>query len=395
VKVLSAIWLALTIVATISVMWVKARWATAIPEISMCGLAGIWALWFLAVRARPQWSAPVIALTGVLGWSALQIEMGFSAYPWQSWLGIIYWTANLATFWCALQIFEDREIRGRFLRGLVWFAVLLAVLSCAQALTSNGNVYWQFPTEYAPVFGPFLYRNQFAAFIELVLPIALFIGTAGRSFRPVYLIATAILFGAVIVSGSRGGFALASAELIAVPLLARRGMRITRSQIINAALVSVAVLLWLGMPEGSDRLISGLQAKDPFIGRREFDISSLAMIRARPLTGFGMWNWPVVYPGYALFDDGLFTNQAHNDWLQWTVEGGIPLLGLMLWIAVWVAPRAIRTGWGLGVLAVFIHCAWDYPIQRPGVALVFFTLLAALAYDRARGSGPSLADPHA
>jgi hypothetical protein len=28
---------------------------------------------------------------------------------------------------------------------------------------------------------------------------------------------------------------------------------------------------------------------------------------------------------------------------------------------------------------VLVHCLWDYPIQRPGVAIVFFTMLAAIA----------------
>jgi membrane-bound metal-dependent hydrolase YbcI (DUF457 family) len=51
----------------------------------------------------------------------------------------------------------------------------------------------------------------------------------------------------------------------------------------------------------------------------------------------------------------------------------------MLWIALWAAPRALRSGWGAGVAAVFLHCLVDYPIQRTSVALVMFIMMAAIA----------------
>ena len=75
--------------------------------------------------------------------------------------------------------------------------------------------------------------------------------------------------------------------------------------------------------------------------------SSVAMARERPLTGFGLGAWPSAYPGYALYDDGTFVNQAHNDWAQWTVEGGLPLLLAML--AVVGAAAAAGAGLAVGV----------------------------------------------
>jgi O-antigen ligase len=105
------------------------------------------------------------------------------------------------------------------------------------------------------------------------------------------------------------------------------------------------------------------------------------MIRDRPLLGFGLGTWPAVYPGYALFDEGLYVNQAHDDWAQWGAEGGLPFVAIMLAIAAWSAWRGFKTGWGLGVFAVFVHCLVDYPIQRAGVAMTMFVMLAALASE--------------
>ena len=73
-------------------------------------------------------------------------------------------------------------------------------------------------------------------------------------------------------------------------------------------------------------------------------------------------------------------NQAHNDWLQWAAEGGIPMLILMLFVVARSAGPAIRSLWGIGILAVFVHALVDYPFgQRPALAAFFFALLGSAA----------------
>jgi len=107
--------------------------------------------------------------------------------------------------------------------------------------------------------------------------------------------------------------------------------------------------------------------------------SSLRLVRDRPLTGFGLGTWSDAYPAYAHFDDGRFVNQAHNDWVQWAVEGGLPLLSIMLSIAWWSVRPALSSLWGIGLLAVFLHCLVDYPMeQRPALAAFFFAMLGLL-----------------
>jgi hypothetical protein len=45
-----------------------------------------------------------------------------------------------------------------------------------------------------------------------------------------------------------------------------------------------------------------------------------------------------------------------------------------------MAPPAVRTLWGIGIIAVFLHCAVDYPMQqRPALAAFFFALAGAIA----------------
>ena len=55
------------------------------------------------------------------------------------------------------------------------------------------------------------------------------------------------------------------------------------------------------------------------------------------------------------------------------------MLFLMLWIIGRTVPAAVRSLWGLGILAVCVHALVDYPFgQRPALAAFFFVLLGAL-----------------
>ena len=106
------------------------------------------------------------------------------------------------------------------------------------------------------------------------------------------------------------------------------------------------MLIVLGLAVGPDYLFTKLQQKDPYFGRREYMESSLRMIPDKPLMGVGMGNWPAAYPAYAIFDKGYFANQAHNDWAQWAVEGGLPFFLLMLSVAVWSFPHGLSLRMG-------------------------------------------------
>src|SRR5262249_31651978 len=115
------------------------------------------------------------------------------------------------------------------------------------------------------------------------------------------------------------------------------------------------------------------------------------MIRDGPLTGFGLGAWSSAYPRYASFDDGTFANQAHNDWVQWAAEGGVPFFAMMLAIASWSVLPAICSTWGIGMLAVVVHAVVDYPFQqRPQLAVFFFAMVGAIFSAGARNSRPSL-----
>ena len=88
-----------------------------------------------------------------------------------------------------------------------------------------------------------------------------------------------------------------------------------------------------------------------------------------------------MYPAYAVFDNGYYVNHAHNDWAEWAAEGGLPFLLLLGAIATVSSLAAIRSGWGLGLVVVYVHALVDFPMQRTGLAIWVFVIGAMLAAE--------------
>jgi O-antigen ligase len=190
----------------------------------------------------------------------------------------------------------------------------------------------------------------------------------------------ATLFGSVVTGGSRTGSVLCLLEILMIPIIAFWRAMINGRVLARALLGSLGAVVVLTGVVGWEKLWKRLQEPNPYSLRKDLALSSISMVRDRPLTGFGLGTWPEAYPGYARFDDGRYVNQAHNDWVQWAAEGGLPFLALMLAIAGWSVGPAVRSLWGVGILSVWLHALVDYPMQqRPALAAFFFALLGALA----------------
>jgi len=268
------------------------------------------------------------------------------------------------------------------LRFVVYFGFGLSVLATLQMFSGEGKFFWLFPSGYTNfVMGPFVNRNQYAAFVEMILPVALWQALRDSRRASTYWMMAAAMAASVVASASRAGTVMVGVEVIAV-LCACWWRRLAPSAtLIRGLAIFGAVLLAFAMIVSWQPLRQRFNDdRDPFAGRREYVLSTLDMVRDRPAMGFGLGNWARVYPKYALSDDGSFVNQAHNDWLQWTAEGGVPFLVILLSLVALAAPAAIRSVWGIGLLSVWIHGLVDYPLQqRPGVGAWFFVLLGVLA----------------
>ncbi len=358
-------WFAATLAFGIGTLFVTERWAITAFDLSLLALT------IIAIVLRRGDVVPPALLLIPAG-AFLQIAANLTVDRWKTGESLLEWLTFASAFWLASQLLADHQVAERFLRAAALAAVLLSVLTMfQQALGPYGY------------FGSFVYRNQFAAFIESLLPVAILAAIEERRRALWWIAAAAAMFAAVVAAGSRAGTVISFALLFLVPVAASlRGWinRMTLFRLSAGVLLAAGILTFVA---GWETIWTRLQEPHPYSLRADLVQSTLNMFAARPWTGFGLGTWSTAYPAFARFDDGTFVNQAHNDWLQWAAEGGIPMLVVMLWIFARAAGPAIRSLWGIGILAVFVHALVDYPFgQRPALAVFFFALLGAASVSR-------------
>ena len=389
----SAYALTLVLAVAVLVMFVPRPWIN--PTMFQSGLFLLGGVWAAALVVQPfalRFSLPMIPLACAVAWGALQLAAHWTAGPANTSAAVLVWLGNLVAFTLALQVCAPPGVRRVFLDCLLWFAFVLSVVSVVQYFSWDGRIFWLFPITDPAALGPFVNRDQYAAFIEMMLPLALVQALGGGPRATGMAAVSAAMYASVIAGASRAGALLVTSEIVVVPLLlwAKRWGRgrAPRSSSRTAAINVWLLALVFGAVVGWAVLWNRFQDPDPLSGRREMLLSTVAMVHAKPWTGFGLGAFRTVYPAYASIDFGAVVQHAHNDWAEWAADGGIPFSLLLAWISLWSIPRAYRTVWGIGLVAVFVHGAVDFPLQKPVLELWLFALLGALAAEPDAIAGP-------
>jgi len=362
--------------------WIPDRWDEAVLQ-SAVGLAVTATAW--RWRRQADWLLlnpwlGILLVVTVLCW--VRYYAGWTECRFDTLQAALYWTALVGLFAAGLHVFGRPAARQLFVEAFFWLVVGIALSGLAQYYTAQGKAWWLFPTGYPDTFGPLVNRNHFAALIELALPAGLYRGVRQRS--ELHLVASALLIGCVVASGSRAGTVLVVLETVGLALLL--GVRRARAR--WAWLVTLGIVGALAA--GTGLLGRRLMAPRPLGYRSDLWASTLQMIRDRPWLGTGPGTYATVYPAYARFDNGQEVNEAHSDWLEWAAEGGIGFAGLLAAFVVGLARPALQRGWAIGLLAVAVHACVDYPLQRYAISVWFVLLAAALVSHRfARIADPS------
>ncbi len=369
-------------------LWVTAYLPVALFEISVFLIAGIAIVLKLAPPSGTRF--PLFALSFVVLWGCLQLVSGWTINRFATERATLQWMTWAAVYYIGVAALNEGRLAKVARTAMVWFAFVVAVEAILQAYLSPEKVFGLFTTGYHEfVMGPIVYHTHFAVFIEAILPVALVLALSKTKESYRFLGVSAVLLTSVVVSASRGGLMIALAEVLAVLILSHvqkpEGGR--RIGVLALALAGITVILTMivGFETATERFYSEALT----LGRLQFAISTLHMIAVHPLIGWGLGCWPAVYPAYATFDPGAIVNQAHCDWLQWTAEGGLPVGLAMLSLALWGLRPAIRSIWGIGVIAVLVHAMFDYPFSRPAVgAWPILILSMAVATQHKQESRP-------
>jgi O-antigen ligase len=162
------------------------------------------------------------------------------------------------------------------------------------------------------------------------------------------------------------------------------------------AVVLVSLLIWLGGKELTTRVASiSTEARGEISGGMRFSIDrdAVRMFRQRPVLGWGLGTFPVVYPQFRSFYTNFFVNEAHNDYLQLLSEMGLLGFGTMIWFFVVLLrgiPRkiqhwpsnvsgAVTLACALGISGILVHSLIDFNLQIPANAALFYVFCTIAA----------------
>ena len=296
-------------------------------------------------------------------------------------------------------------------RGFVWFVMsfgfLVAIFGILQYLTFNGKLYWFREMHFGGIpFGPYVNRNHFAGFTELVIPISLVPLVLGKVRRERWFLVSlfaVVPIGALFLSASRGGLVSFAVEVgvLVLWLILRR--TVGRHLLSGGAVLLLAFLMvsWLGVQQLVERF-SSLQSLEVTGGKRaSMRADTWRIFLDHPWTGTGLGTLQLVFPAYETLYDGKVVNHTHNDYLEALAETGIAGGLCCLWFLAFLFFHSLRrlsqpdgafaTALQLSVfvacLGLLTHSLVDFNMHIPANLLLFF-LLANLATSEIRQSTP-------
>jgi len=244
-------------------------------------------------------------------------------------------------------------------------------------------------------------HNHYAGVMELLAPIPLIISLSRLAHQKVRLLAgvgAAVMVGTIFLSGSRGGMIAMFVELIVLAVVLLRQKRSIRIALAVGAfaVVLISLLVWLGGKELGVRVTSiSKDTRSEVSGgmRLSIDRDAVRMIRQKPVIGWGLGTFPVVYPQFRSFYTNFFVNEAHNDYLQLLAEMGVLGFATMVWfqIVLYLRVRGKIGNWmsnvsgattlacGLGAAGILVHSLVDFNLQIPANAALFYAFCAIAA----------------
>src|ERR1700738_5008352 len=305
-------------------------WARAVLETSAGLLFVFWAARAYVTREEGVNISPLLPpLLAFILLVVAQLHFRLTASPYETRTELQLLTALTLLLFLATQAFRTADDWRFFVWFIMSLGFLVAIFGILQHLTFNGKLYWFREMHYGGIpFGPYVNRNHFAGFAELVIPVALVPLVLGK-VRPERWFAVILLallpLGALFLSASRGGIISFAAELGVLALLVILRRAGGKHVLAGAVVLLVAFMLvsWLGVRQILERF-STMQSLEVTSGKRaSMRLDTWHIFLDHPWTGTGLGTLQAVFPAYETNYDGKIVNHTHNDYLECLAETGI------------------------------------------------------------------------
>jgi O-antigen ligase len=392
------------------------EWSQAVLEVGFALLLVIWALriyaWKQEQIAVSPLLLPLLAFTLVV---LVQLIFHRTASVYDTRMQF----QLLIIYLILLILLPQAFYRMNHWRGLLWFLMSLgffvSVFGILQNLTFNGKLYWYRVMRYGGhPFGPYVNRNHFAGFAEILIPVALVPLVLGKVRRErLFLVSLFALVPivALILSASRGGIISFVVQIVILFLLLLVRRLHSKYMLAGGVLVLCAMLAvsWIGVEEVLQRF-SEAKTLDISLGKRaSMSRDTWHIFLDHPVLGTGLGTLQMIFPPYETNYDAKVVNHSHNDYVEALAEtgvsGGLCCLWFLavLFIESMKGLKELGSSFGaalnlsglVGCAGILVHSLVDFNLHIPANALLFFVSahLATARLDTSPTGMPESAPP--
>ena len=304
---------------------------------------------------------------------------------------------------------QTEERRARVIPLLIVCAVISAMVGLAQLIGLGGKALYPYRiSNFGFPAGLFSNSNHQGVLLALTIPVivAFFANSALSKRKPdglavIALLSSALLMPVILLSGSRMALGL-TVIAIAVSFAflfwiyryrERRSLSVPRllspigGLILAVPLVLVAAFATLSFSRST--------ILDDVFVQTDYQESRLGLL---PKLAEMAWEFAPFGAGFGSFEhvyrqfepreflSTSYLNQAHNDWMQIVIEGGLPALAIVVLLIGWLAVKTfsllrashlptihrMRSWLALSALSIILlSSAVDYPLRVPVMAMIF------------------------
>ena len=368
------------------------------------------ALTFLLIEKivtwRWQWTRtpldlPLAALLSVVLLSTLFSTDRYTSI-WSSALLATY----VAVFYLTIHSVSTRRQLRRILQTIVFMACFLSVFGLIKKAGANPFPWWDYDIglerELAMSSSTFGNPNHFAGYLAMALPVclAMFLTGLNKSRTIITGLITLLISVAIVFSLARGGWIssiFGVAFMGAALLLSSKRNPISKKVllIIGGGLFLIGVVFLFSTPAVEEAVTLKKAPEDANLQQRILVWRhTVQMISDYPLLGSGPGTYATIFTQYQ--PPGILSRyyMAHNDYLHFVSETGLPVLVIMGWMTIVCyrcgfqklthpsrLVRASTLGALSGISALLLYSVSDFNLHIPANA-VLFSVLAAIVVSQ-------------
>ena len=311
-------------------------------------------------------------------------------------------------FYAVLNNLHRQESMQTIALTLVFLGMAISLYAIFQFVMKSQRIWWT-TNPYYPGrgTGTFIYPNNLAGFLEMIIPLGLCMVMIGRFSHLTKILvgyAVVVMLAGVGVTFSRGGWLVTGMTLIAVcaVLLLQRDYRL-KGLALLAVLLICGIFLFPKAREIEEHVRNAVAGQHNVDDMR-FSIwwSATKMWQDHPWWGVGPGHFDYRFSEYRLPDVQLRAGYAHNDYLNTLADWGVA--GAALVASAWVllywgifrswkqvrggrddfsrknsSKLALLIGASLGLAAILMHSMVDFNMQMPANAIMAITMMALLS----------------